>query len=105
MLERIKVCLPSLAPAEQRAIRLLRADLRTFARLPITELASLARVSKPAVLRFRCNVGFGGLSDLNLAGSVSEDAPFIHRRLDVDDKTGDGRCDGQADRNTATAVF
>ena len=52
MLERIKACLPSLAPAEQRVARLVLADPRAFASLPITELASRAHVSKPTVVRF-----------------------------------------------------
>jgi RpiR family carbohydrate utilization transcriptional regulator len=36
-------------------------------------------------------MGYDGLSDfkLKLAGSVSEGVPFIHRSVDVDDKTGD----------------
>jgi RpiR family carbohydrate utilization transcriptional regulator len=36
-------------------------------------------------------VGYDGLSDfkLKLAGSVSEGVPFIHRSVDMDDKTGD----------------
>lgn len=91
MLERIKACLPSLAPAEQRVARLVLADPRTFASQPITELASRAHVSKPTVVRFCRSVGYDGLSDfkLKLAGSVSEGVPFIHRSVDADDKTGD----------------
>jgi RpiR family carbohydrate utilization transcriptional regulator len=91
MLDRIKASLPSLAPAEQRVGRLVLADPRAFANLPITELASRAHVSKPTVVRFCRSVGYDGLSDfkLKLAGSVSEGVPFIHRSVDVDDKTGD----------------
>ncbi|MBT9477491.1 SIS domain-containing protein [Polaromonas sp.] len=91
MLDRIKASLPSLAPAEQRVARLVLADPRAFANLPITELASRAHVSKPTVVRFCRSVGYDGLSDfkLKLAGSVSEGVPFIHRSVDMDDKTGD----------------
>ena len=91
MLERIKASLPSLAPAEQRVARLVLADPRAFASLPITELANRSHVSKPTVVRFCRSVGYDGLSDfkLKLAGSVSEGVPFIHRSVDVDDKTGD----------------
>ena len=91
MLERIKASLPSLAPAEQRVARLVLADPRAFASLPITELAHRSHVSKPTVVRFCRSVGYDGLSDfkLKLAGSVSEGVPFIHRSVDVDDKTGD----------------
>jgi RpiR family carbohydrate utilization transcriptional regulator len=91
MLERIKASLPSLAPAEQRVGKLVLADPRAFANLPVTELADRAHVSKPTVVRFCRSVGYDGLSDfkLKLAGSVSEGVPFIHRSVDVDDKTSD----------------
>ena len=91
MLDRIKASLPSLAPAEQRVARLVLSDPRAFANLPITELAARSHVSKPTVVRFCRSVGYDGLSDfkLKLAGSVSEGVPFIHRSVDVDDKTSD----------------
>ena len=91
MLDRIKACLSSLAPAEQRVGKLVLADPRAFANLPITELADRAHVSKPTVVRFCRSVGYDGLSDfkLKLAGSVSEGVPFVHRSVDADDKTSD----------------
>ena len=91
MLERIKASLPSLAPAEQRVGKLVLADPRAFAKLPVSELADRAHVSKPTVVRFCRSIGYDGLSDfkLKLAGSVSEGVPFIHRNVDADDKTSD----------------
>ena len=91
MLDRIKASLPSLAPAEQRVAKLVLLDPRLFANQPISELAIRAHVSKPTVVRFCRSVGYDGLSDfkLKLAGSVSEGVPFIHRSVDVDDKTAD----------------
>ena len=91
MLERIKASLPSLAPAEQRVARLVLANPRAFATLPVTELAARAHVSKPTVVRFCRSVGYDGLTDFKrkLVGSVSEGVPFIHRSVDADDKTGD----------------
>ena len=91
MLDRIKASLPSLAPAEQRVAKLVLADPRAFANLPISELADRAHVSKPTVVRFCRSVGYDGLSDfkLKLAGSVSDGVPFVHRSVDVDDKTSD----------------
>ena len=91
MLDRIKASLPSLAPAEQRVGRLVLTDPRSFAKLPVSELADRAHVSKPTVVRFCRSVGYDGLSDfkLKLAGSVSEGVPFIHRSVDADDKTSD----------------
>ncbi|MCY7369940.1 MAG: SIS domain-containing protein [Polaromonas sp.] len=91
MIDRIKASLPSLAPAEQRVAQLVLADPRLFAKLPISELALRAGVSKPTVVRFCRSVGYDGLTDfkLKLAGSVSEGVPFIHRSVDADDKTAD----------------
>ena len=91
MLDRIKASLPSLAPAEQRVAQLVLNDPRSFANLPVTELAERAHVSKPTVVRFCRSVGYDGLSDfkLKLAGNVSEGVPFVHRSVDADDKTGD----------------
>ena len=91
MLDRIKACLPSLAPAEQRVGKLVLSDPRSFAKLPVSELADRAHVSKPTVVRFCRSVGYDGLTDfkLKLAGSVNEGVPFIHRSVDADDKTGD----------------
>ena len=91
VLDRIEASLPSLAPAEQRVGHLVLADPRAFASLPITELASRAQVSKPTVVRFCRSVGYDGLVDFKrkLVGSVSEGVPFVHRSVDVDDKTSD----------------
>ena len=67
------------------------ADPRSFASLPVSELAERAHVSKPTVVRFCRSVGYDGLADfkLKLAGSVNEGVPFIHRAVDEDDKPGD----------------
>jgi RpiR family transcriptional regulator, carbohydrate utilization regulator len=91
MLDRVKASIPSLAPAEQRVGKLVLNDPRTFANLPVTELAARAYVSKPTVVRFCRSMGYDGLSDfkLKLAGSVSEGVPFIHRSVDADDKVSD----------------
>lgn len=91
MLERIRASIPALPPAEQRVARLVLADPRSFASLPVGELAERARVSKPTVVRFCRSVGYDGLSDfkLKLAGSVNGGVPFAHRAVDADDKAGD----------------
>lgn len=91
MLERIKASIPALPPAEQRVARLLLADPRTFATLPVGELAQRSAVSKPTVVRFCRSIGYDGLSDfkLKLAGNVNEGVPFVHRAVADDDKAGD----------------
>ena len=91
MLERIHAALPALPPAEQRVAKLVLADARSFASLPIGELADRSHVSKPTVVRFCRSVGYDGLADfkLKLAGTVNEGVPFVHRAVDEDDKPGD----------------
>ena len=91
IVERIKAALPALPPAEQRVAKLLIADARAFASLPVSELADRAHVSKPTVVRFCRSVGYDGLADfkLKLAGSVNEGVPFVHRAVDEDDKPRD----------------
>ncbi len=91
MLDRIRASIPALPPAEQRVARLVLADPRSFAGLPVTVLAERSQVSKPTVVRFCRSVGYDGLADfkLKLAGSVNEGVPFVHRAVDDDDKAGD----------------
>ena len=91
MLERIRASIPALPPAEQRVARLLLADARGFASLPVGELAGRARVSKPTVVRFCRSVGYDGLADfkLKLAAGVNEGVPFVHRAVEEDDKPAD----------------
>jgi RpiR family carbohydrate utilization transcriptional regulator len=91
MLDRIRASLPALSPAEQRVARLVLADARSFAGLPVAELAERAHVSKPTVVRFCRSVGYDGLADfkLKLAGTINEGVPFVHRAVDEDDKPAD----------------
>lgn len=91
MLDRIRAAIPALPPAEQRVAKLVLADPRSFASLPVTELAERSHVSKPTVVRFCRSVGYDGLSDFKrkLAGSVNEGVPFVHRSVDEDDKSAD----------------
>ena len=91
MLERIRASIPALPPAEQRVARVLLDDPRSFATLPVGELALRSQVSKPTVVRFCRSVGYDGLADFKrkLAGSVNQGVPFVHRAVDDDDKAGD----------------
>ena len=91
MLDRIRASIPALPPAEQRVAKLVLLDPRSFASLPVTELAERSHVSKPTVVRFCRSVGYDGLTDFKrkLAGSVNEGVPFVHRAVDEDDKSND----------------
>ena len=91
MLDRIRASIPALPPAEQRVAKLVLADPRAFASLPVVELAERSHVSKPTVVRFCRSVGYDGLTDFKrkLAGVVNEGVPFVHRAVDEDDKSAD----------------
>jgi len=91
VLDRIRASIPALPPAEQRVAKLLLADPRSFATLPVSELADRSHVSKPTVVRFCRSVGYDGLADFKrkLAGTVNEGVPFVHRSVDEDDKPND----------------
>jgi RpiR family transcriptional regulator, carbohydrate utilization regulator len=91
MLDRIRASVPALPPAEQRVAKLVLADARSFASLPIGELAERSQVSKPTVVRFCRSVGYDGLADfkLKLAGNMNEGVPFVHRAVEEDDKPAD----------------
>ena len=91
VLDRIRASIPALPPAEQRVAKLVLADPRAFASLPVVELAERSHVSKPTVVRFCRSVGYDGLTDFKrkLAGSVNEGVPFVHRSVDEDDKSAD----------------
>lgn len=91
MLDRIRASLAALSPAEQRVGRLALSDARSFASLPVAELAERANVSKPTVVRFCRSLGHDGLTDFKrkLAGSVNEGVPFVHRAVDEGDHSAD----------------
>ena len=46
MLERIQAALPALPPAEQRVAKLVLADARSFAALPVGELAARSQATR-----------------------------------------------------------
>src|SRR5204862_212651 len=71
--------------------RLVLSDPRSFASMPVSELAERSHVSKPTVVRFCRSVGYDGLADfkLKLAGTVNEGVPFVHRSVDEDDGPGE----------------
>lgn len=87
MLSRLKSSLGSLTASEERVASLCLADPEMFARLAVGDIADMAHVSKPTVIRFCRSVGYEGLSDFKrkLAGSIHEGIPFIHQSADERD--------------------
>ena len=88
-IERIKTSLKTLSAAERRVAELLIKKPDAFIKLPVGSIAEQAEVSKPTVIRLCRSVGFEGLSDLKLqlAASLAQGTPFIHKSVMVDDPT------------------
>ncbi len=91
MLTRIRQCIDRLTAAERRVADWVLENPHRSVSAALASVARSARVSEPTVVRFCRSVGYDGLADFKrkLVGSVSEGVPFIHRSVDVDDKTGD----------------
>jgi RpiR family carbohydrate utilization transcriptional regulator len=85
--EQITQALDSLPAAEQRVARTVLADPRGVMALPVAEVARLAEVSSPTVLRFCRSMGFEGWPDfkLKLAGSLGQGVPFVHQSVSPQD--------------------
>jgi RpiR family transcriptional regulator, carbohydrate utilization regulator len=85
--EQITQALDSLPAAEQRVARTVLADPRGVMALPVAEVARLAEVSSPTVLRFCRSLGFEGWPDfkLKLAGSLGQGVPFVHQSVSPQD--------------------
>lgn len=87
VLEKIRLGLSSLSPAEQAVAELVLADPTAFLKAPVAELARQAKVSGPTVVRFCRALGYEGLSDfrLVLAASASEGVPYVHQSVKASD--------------------
>ncbi|HEX4879826.1 MAG TPA: SIS domain-containing protein [Limnobacter sp.] len=87
MLDRIRKELDQFSGAEQAVARLVLKDPASFQTLPVSELARLAGVSGPSVVRFCRSLGYAGLSDfkLKLAASITEGVPFVHQTVQSSD--------------------
>ncbi len=80
-----------LLPAAQRQVgQIFLADPEWSVRANVVEIARLADVSAPTVVRFCRALGFDGLSDfkLQLAQSLAVGTPYLHRAVSPKDNTG-----------------
>lgn len=89
LLDRIRFQRDRLSSAEQAVADLVLKDPAGFQKMPVTQLARLAAVSSPSVVRFCRSMGYEGLSDfkLKLASSLNEGVPFIHQTVQAGDST------------------
>lgn len=86
-LERIKAALGTCSPSQIRVGQMLLQNPQRFVRLPVAELARLAQVSKPTIVRFCREMGYAGLSDckLKLASVLNDGIPYVHQTVSTQD--------------------
>ncbi len=87
ILDQIRRAKPKLTPAEQRVAEQVLARPRAVLSDPISEIAKLAGVSQPTVIRFCRSMGCEGLSDfkLRLASGLTGTVPVTHTKVNEDD--------------------
>ena len=64
ILERIDHVYPSLRPAERAVAQYIREHAEEAADLTVGQMADIAHVSQPTVIRFARKLGFGGYREL-----------------------------------------
>jgi glucokinase len=91
LMERVQHLQHELSPAEQRVAALVLEHPRKVLSEPIAEIARLADVSQPTVIRFCRSLGFQGLAEFKLkfAGSLTGSIPVRHSQVRVSDSTHD----------------
>jgi glucokinase len=94
-----------LSPAEQRVATLVIEHPRKVLSEPIAEIARLADVSQPTVIRFCRSLGFSGLADFKLkfAGSLTGTIPVRHSQVRMSDSTHD--LSAKVIDNTVSAIL
>jgi glucokinase len=105
LMERVQNLLPGLSPAEQRVASLVIEHPRKVLSEPIAEIAKLADVSQPTVIRFCRSLGFLGLADFKLkfAGSLTGTIPVRHSQVRMTDSTHD--LSAKVIDNTVSAIL
>lgn len=91
LLARIQAQRQDLSPAEQRVADHVLAHPRGVVNEPVSDIARMAKVSQPTVIRFCRSLGFDGLSDfkLKLASHLSGAVTLTHSQVRVGDSAPD----------------
>ncbi|WP_255987849.1 transcriptional regulator HexR [Chitinolyticbacter albus] len=91
MLERIKTVIDSLSKSERKVAELVLAQPNLVANAPIAQIADLADVSQPTVIRFCRSLNCSGLQDfkLRLTRSLVSGVPYVHSMVSADDSAHD----------------
>jgi glucokinase len=105
LMDRIHKLRPELTPAEQRVAALVLEQPRLVLNEPIAEIARLADVSQPTVIRFCRSLGFQGLAEFKLkfASSLTGSIPVRHSQVRVSDSTHD--LSAKVIDNTVSAIL
>jgi len=105
LMDRVQQLRHELSPAEQRVAALVVDHPRKMLSEPIAEIARLADVSQPTVIRFCRSLGFQGLAEFKLkfAGSLTGTIPVRHSQVRVTDSTHD--LSAKVIDNTVSAIL
>jgi glucokinase len=105
LMDRIGQLQHELTPAEQRVATLVLEQPRLVLNEPIAEIARLADVSQPTVIRFCRSLGFLGLADFKLkfASSLTGSIPVRHSQVRISDSTHD--LSAKVIDNTVSAIL
>ncbi|MGZ3183289.1 MAG: glucokinase [Telluria sp.] len=105
LMERIAQLQSELTPAEQRVAALVLTQPRLVLNEPIADIARMADVSQPTVIRFCRSLGFQGLADFKLkfASSLTGAIPVRHSQVRHSDSTHD--LSAKVVDNTVSAIL
>ncbi|NHZ92999.1 glucokinase [Massilia sp. CCM 8733] len=105
LMERVQHLQHELTPAEQRVASLVLEQPRLVLGEPIADIARLAEVSQPTVIRFCRSLGFLGLADFKLrfASSLTGAIPVRHSQVRGGDSTHD--VSAKVIDNTVSAIL
>jgi len=105
LMDRIKHLQQELTPAEARVATLVLEQPRLVLNEPIADIARLADVSQPTVIRFCRSLGFLGLADFKLkfASSLTGAIPVRHSQVRNSDSTHD--LSAKVIDNTVSAIL
>lgn len=91
MIDRIKTLINSLSKSERKVAELVLAQPNMVANAPIAQIAELASVSQPTVIRFCRSLNCTGLQDfkLRLTRSLVSGVPYVHAMVTPADSAHD----------------
>lgn len=91
MLEKIRSLQKELSKSECKVAELVLSQPNFVANAPIVQIAEMADVSQPTVIRFCRSLGCNGLQDfkLRLTRSLVSGVPYVHSSVEMSDTSHD----------------